>query len=169
MTACTCGIGGHDHSAHCAVEIEARKAPKPPIPVANTVIWRDDLVLLGRRVNNDAAGLWCCPGGKADEPGPMYRTAIREVYEETGMAFSPSDFTPLDLWDSYEAENGQMFVCVFFEIEATHLRDPEVREPHKIDQWRWFDPVRLPDPMFNGDRRAITLSYFNRMPRKNHR
>lgn len=143
-------------------------ALKAPIPVANTVIWNRGEVLLGRRVNNDAAGLWCCPGGKADQPGTMAETAAREIEEETGVPVNRDQLVPLDLWDSYRAENGQMFVCVFFElntVEFTH----SANEPEKIAEWRWFEPDRLPGKMFNGDRRAVTLSYFNWQPRTNHR
>ena len=49
-------------------------------------------VLLTRRNGKPFKGQWCLPGGHIDPYEPAREAAIREVKEETGLAFDPCFF-----------------------------------------------------------------------------
>lgn len=154
MTACTCGIGGHDHSADCAVEVERRARPKSPITVVSTIVWRDGHALLGRRIGGEAAGVWCAPGGKADLPGRLVAHADRELREETGLYGWYADYKLVPLWREYTDAAGQNFTCVYFELHRP-WGILTLMEPDKFAAWGWYHPRMLPDNMFPGEREII--------------
>jgi hypothetical protein len=39
---------------------------------------------------------------------------------------------------------------------------PIVKEPDEIERWDWFDPNKLPDPMYPPSKKAIE-QYFRRL------
>lgn len=141
---------------------------KPPITVVTTVcwsIWEPDEVLLGQRKGGDAAGVWCSPGGKADDPDESLReAAARELRQETGVMLAPGDLVQLPVWSEYVAEDGQRFTCVYFEAK-TRIGRSDVRcaEPDKFEGWSFWRPGKLPALMFNGDRAAVYAAAAKRL------
>lgn len=105
-----------------------------------------DRVLLLQRSEKAkfAQGMWDLPVGKSEPGEPITETAVRELYEETGVTVKPEDLTVAHIihgaW-GVEAPNG--FLTVVF---ATHewTGEPENREPHKHRQVRWVDIDSLP-------------------------
>ncbi|MCZ0975584.1 NUDIX domain-containing protein [Streptomyces albulus] len=103
------------------------------------------VVLLQRSENAKfAQGMWDLPVGK-NEPGePITETAVRELYEETGITVKPESLKVAHVihgaW-GVEAPNG--FLTVVF---AAHewTGEPENREPRKHSQVRWVDAAALP-------------------------
>ena len=131
----------------------------PIIPVVNVVCWSAGEVLLGKRQNTDAAGVWCTPGGKADTPGPLDMHACREVLEETGLFLRPSDLVALPVWHEYVAEDGQNFLCVYYATKEPVMRSSVRRvEPLKHSAWTFWHPNWLPQRMFEGDRAAVAAA-----------
>jgi ADP-ribose pyrophosphatase YjhB (NUDIX family) len=63
-----------------------------PVPGAQAVIVRDGRVLLGRRRDEPAAGLWDLPGGFLHEGEDALEGLRREVLEETGLEIRPVEF-----------------------------------------------------------------------------
>ena len=51
-----------------------------------------DTVLLTRREVAPFKGCWCLPGGHIDDFEPVESAVRREVLEETGLDFEPSEF-----------------------------------------------------------------------------
>ncbi|MFF2506366.1 NUDIX domain-containing protein [Streptomyces sp. NPDC058067] len=103
-------------------------------------------VLLQRSENAKfAQGMWDLPVGKSGPGEPITETAVRELYEETGLMVKPESLKVAHIihgaW-GVEAPNG--FLTVVF---AAHdwTGEPENREPHKHAQVQWVDTDAIPD------------------------
>ncbi|MGW1817111.1 NUDIX domain-containing protein [Streptomyces sp. NPDC002125] len=103
------------------------------------------VVLLQRSENAKfAQGMWDLPVGKSEPGEPITETAVRELYEETGLMVKPEALKVAHIihgaW-GVEAPNG--FLTVVF---ATHewTGEPENREPRKHSQVRWVDADAIP-------------------------
>jgi 8-oxo-dGTP diphosphatase len=112
-----------------------------------------DVLLCERLADKHGKGEWGLPGGKPD-PGedPGY-TAVRELYEETGLV--AYDLEKLDTWtyDVYR-DHGVHFVTVYYSCNAKR-QTPRNTEPDKQGPWEWFDPENLPTPLFCGIAEAV--------------
>ncbi|WP_086822676.1 NUDIX domain-containing protein [Streptomyces sp. NRRL B-24572] len=104
------------------------------------------VVLLQRSENAKfAQGLWDLPVGKSEPGEPITETAVRELYEETGLMVKPESLKVAHIihgaW-GVEAPNG--FLTVVF---AAHewTGEPENREPRKHSQVRWVDTDAVPE------------------------
>jgi 8-oxo-dGTP pyrophosphatase MutT (NUDIX family) len=103
------------------------------------------VVLLQRSENAKfAQGMWDLPVGKSEPGEPITETAVRELYEETGLTVKPEALKVAHIihgaW-GVEAPNGFLTV-VFAAREWTG--EPENREPHKHAQVRWVDTDAIP-------------------------
>ncbi|GAB2618588.1 hypothetical protein GCM10027168_58630 [Streptomyces capparidis] len=104
-------------------------------------------VLLLQRSDNAkfARGMWDLPVGKSEPGEPITETAVRELYEETGLTVKPGSLRIAHIihgaW-GVEAPNG--FLTVVF---AAHdwTGEPENREPRKHSQVRWVDANAIPE------------------------
>jgi 8-oxo-dGTP pyrophosphatase MutT (NUDIX family) len=104
------------------------------------------VVLLQRSENAKfAQGLWDLPVGKSEPDEPITETAVRELYEETGLTVKPESLKVAHIihgaW-GVEAPNG--FLTVVF---VTHewAGEPENREPRNHAQVRWLDAAAIPE------------------------
>ncbi|MGW0776208.1 NUDIX domain-containing protein [Streptomyces sp. NPDC002835] len=104
------------------------------------------VVLLQRSENAKfAQGMWDLPVGKSEPGEPITETAVRELYEETGLTVKPESLKVAHIihgaW-GVEAPNG--FLTVVF---AAHdwTGEPENREPRKHSQVRWVDADAIPE------------------------
>lgn len=104
------------------------------------------VVLLQRSENAKfAQGMWDLPVGKSEPGEPITETAVRELYEETGLTVKPESLKVAHIihgaW-GVEAPNG--FLTVVF---AAHewTGEPENREPRKHAQVRWVDTDAIPE------------------------
>lgn len=135
---CTCGIGGFDHSADCAVSEWERSRPVAPVVCVFALVWNNGRVLLGERVDFG----WGVPGGKADTPGRLEDHMLRELEEETGL--KPHVLHPLPWWHEFVHPDGQSYSCVHYSA-AVRGQEPIVKEPDKCLRWQWFRPHELPE------------------------
>lgn len=106
----------------------------------------DRVVLLQRGQNAKfAQGMWDLPVGK-NEPGePITETAVRELFEETGLRVRPEALRVAHVIHAacgVEAPGG--FLTVVF---AAHewTGEAQNREPRKHAQVRWVDTDAIPD------------------------
>jgi len=104
------------------------------------------VVLLQRSENAKfAQGMWDLPVGKSEPGEPITITAVRELYEETGLTVKPELLKTAHIIHSawgVEAPNG--FLTVVF---AAHewSGEPENREPRKHSQVCWVDADAIPE------------------------
>ncbi|MFD3487342.1 NUDIX domain-containing protein [Streptomyces sp. NPDC058665] len=105
----------------------------------------NQVVLLQRSENAKfARGKWDLPVGKSEPGEPITETAVRELYEETGLTVKPEALKVAHIIHSaYGVESPNGFLTVVF---ATHewTGEPENREPRKHAQVRWFDANAIP-------------------------
>lgn len=60
--------------------------PERPVPAVDALVLRGDAVLLVKRGEEPARGLWSPPGGSLELGETVEEAAEREVLEETGVA-----------------------------------------------------------------------------------
>lgn len=90
-------------------------------------------------------GLWDLPLGKSEPGEPVTDTAVRELYEETGLTVKPESLKVVHVVHGargVQAPNGYLTV-----VFATHdwTGEPENREPHKHAEVRWTEVDALPE------------------------
>ncbi|MET8060058.1 NUDIX domain-containing protein [Streptomyces microflavus] len=115
------------------------------------------VVLLQRSENAKfAQGKWDLPVGKSEPGEPITETAVRELYEETGLTVKPESLKVAHIihgaW-GVEAPNG--FLTIVF---ATHewTGEPENREPRKHSRVCWVDADAIPDAFVDTTASALT-------------
>ncbi|MFJ6902302.1 NUDIX domain-containing protein [Streptomyces hokutonensis] len=100
-------------------------------------------------------GMWDLPVGK-NEPGePITATAVRELYEETGLVVAAESLKVVHVVHAalgVEAPGGYLTV-VFATDEWTG--EPENREPLKHAEVRWVDVDAVPGNFVRGNARAL--------------
>ncbi|MEU9101526.1 NUDIX domain-containing protein [Streptomyces sp. NPDC048361] len=104
------------------------------------------VVLLQRSENAKfAQGMWDLPVGKSEPGEPITETAVRELYEETGLRVKPEALKVAHIihgaW-GVEAPNG--FLTVVF-VAHEWSGEPENREPRKHAHVRWVDANAVPE------------------------
>ncbi|MFD5478814.1 NUDIX domain-containing protein [Streptomyces hawaiiensis] len=114
------------------------------------------IVLLQRGPNAKfGRGCWDLPVGKREPGEPVTATAVRELFEETGLAVKPESLRLAHIihcsW-GVEAPNG--FLTVVFAAQEWE-GVPENREPHKHSRVRWFATDALPDRLVSTTANAI--------------
>ncbi len=124
-----------------------------PIPAVNAAIFnpRGEILLTRRSNKVREPGKWVLPGGHV-ENGEDWATANRrEVEEETGLKVVAQTLMGLysDPKVTVTAEilrggyHGQFVVVVY---RVTDFQG-EVNPNEEVDDWGWFPPGNLPDPL----------------------
>ncbi len=109
------------------------------------VILREGRVLLGERTGSHGANTWATPGGHLELGESIEECAKRETLEETGLvvnSFKKLSFTN----DIFEKEN-KHYVTLYV-VASCSNGEPQVMEPGKCKQWKWFELDELPEPLF---------------------
>ncbi|UIX31755.1 NUDIX domain-containing protein [Streptomyces sp. GQFP] len=103
------------------------------------------VVLLRRGPNaRFGQGMWDLPMGKSEPGEPITETAVRELYEETGLRVPPESLSVAHLVHGAQgAETPNGYLTVVF---ATHTwtGEPENREPEKHAEVCWAEVDALP-------------------------
>jgi ADP-ribose pyrophosphatase len=68
-----------------------REYPVRPALAVGAVVFKDDRVLLVKRGNPPAQGVWAIPGGSVELGETLKTAAEREVLEETGIIIKAGD------------------------------------------------------------------------------
>jgi 8-oxo-dGTP diphosphatase len=104
-------------------------------------------LLLGKRKNSIGEGCWQIPGGHVEFKEDPIDSAIRELFEETGLVTDRKNVSFITyVSDVYEKENLH-YIGLFFLIR-NYSGKLENKEPEKCESWQWFTLNALPTPLF---------------------
>ncbi len=117
----------------------------------------DRVVLLrhGPHARSGRQGMWDLPMGKSEPGEPITDTAVRELYEETGLRVRPEALRVAHIVHgarNARTPNGYLTV-VFAADEWTG--DPENREPGKHAEVRWAEVDALPGEFVRSSAEAL--------------
>lgn len=107
------------------------------------VVIRDNMVLLGKRMGSHGAGTWSCPGGHVEYGETIAECSIRETLEETGMQAEMVDDHYLGWNEKVWHEDNKHYITIYTLATVSDEAEPEIKEPHKCEEWRWFTKKEL--------------------------
>lgn len=103
-------------------------------------------LLLGLRCGSHGAETWSMPGGHLEWGETLFACARREVKEETGLDIEPIDV--VCVCDDHEwLAEGKHYITIGVLGKYTG-GEPQVMEPDKCREWRWFAKDEMPDNLF---------------------
>lgn len=119
--------------------------PVQPNVGVGVLVKRDRRYLLGLRQKSRGHGTWSTPGGVVPPAEGVLACALRELREETGLlGTSPRVVAQA----ARTLDDGQQWHSVFVAVDVPRDHEPELREPDRCREWGWFEPLRLPEPLF---------------------
>ncbi len=110
-------------------------------------------VLLGKRKGSHGEGQWAFPGGKMEHLESFDETALREIAEEVGTGIKVKGLRVCSIINLTEyAPKHYLDVGMVADwVDG----DPQVMEPEKCSEWKWFDIGNLPENLFVTVERVI--------------
>lgn len=127
------------------------------------MILNENKILLGHRAKNkkDTGGIfevdcWTLPGGKQEYNETFLDGAKREVKEETNL-----DIDDLKLFGVADDIQPDRHYITMHVIAKKYNGEPQVMEPTKEDEWKWFDLDNLPKNLYSPSKKFIE-SYKNK-------
>lgn len=123
----------------------------PNLGVCIVVFDHNNKILLGERINSYKSGFFGLPGGKVIVNESLHQTALRELFEETGLK--------QDLeYGGFVKENQSDVDFIHFVFSCrTKNAKPQLCEPEKCKAWEWLKPQEVDLEILPGHRMAIEL------------
>ena len=122
---------------------ESKIGQRPAVGVG-VMIFRQDKVLLSMRKGAHGAGEYAFPGGHLEWMESFEKCARREVREECGLEIDNVQFQFLANVKTYAPRH-----YVHVGLTAEWLAgEPEVLEPKKSGEWKWYGLDELPANLF---------------------
>ncbi len=124
---------------------------RPKVAI-NVFVTRENKLLLGQRKNTTGDGFWGLPGGHLEYMESLTEGAARELLEETGLVATKLHF--INLVNDPQLQDNTHYLHIGFLAEGI-MGEPELKEPDKCYEWRWFELDDLPENIFIGHRHCI--------------
>lgn len=129
------------------MDVKATKInPNPRVGLGVLIFNTSNQILLGKRKNAHGASSWAPPGGHLEFGESFEECAIREVLEETGLIIEKPTFVAITN-DIFQQEN-KHYVSIFVKTNLPKGQIVQNLEPHKVEDWQWFDLDELPEHLF---------------------
>lgn len=122
------------------------------------LIFKEEKILLGKRIASHGAGDFSLPGGHLEHLEGFEDCARREVREETGLEIKNLKLISLTNIRQFAPKH---YVNISFSADW-HAGTPIVKEPDKCTSWDWYALDALPTPLFFPARVAI-YNYLNKI------
>lgn len=119
------------------------------IAACEVYIVHDDSVLMHKRADDKKKfpGFWIGPGGHIDAGEDALSAALREVYEETGIAVAEKDIKLKVLAFHHHLDRGEVWIEYLF--RATVLNKQSIRDTHEgYSEWIKIDDLIKLDNVF---------------------
>ncbi|MCX7816005.1 MAG: NUDIX hydrolase [Syntrophales bacterium] len=117
--------------------MERREYPDRPVVGVGAVVFKDEKVLLVKRGVPPRKDLWAIPGGSVKLGETLKESAVREVWEETGITIEVGDI--IYVFDLIERDkNGK--ICYHFVVIDFLARyiSGEVKSGDDASEARWI-------------------------------
>ncbi|MBP1843685.1 ADP-ribose pyrophosphatase YjhB (NUDIX family) [Rhizobium petrolearium] len=116
--------------------------PSSPQPASSAILEREGRFLLIRRINPPSADLFAFPGGRGEPGETPDQTALREFFEETGIAVrNPILFATYDIRS--EKDDGRHFFLSVFRVEADADTEAIAADDAADPGWYTVEEIRL--------------------------
>jgi len=113
---------------------------------AIVAVIKEGQILLTKREDFE---VWCLPGGSAEDGEPLATTAVREVFEETGLHVCLDKL--VGIYSIVQPGRG-LYAAAFTAYPTGGDLTPD---PGEVIDLNFFDFAYLPEPIFLNDRWAI--------------
>lgn len=114
---------------------------RPKIGIA-TIVKKDDLILIGRRINSHGNKTWAFPGGHLEKYESFIDCASRETKEETGLIegidIKYTSLNPIAITNDLFKEDNKHYITLFMEAQQISNKFPKIMEPNKCEKWTYM-------------------------------
>lgn len=111
-------------------------------------------ILLGLRQGSHGENEWSFPGGHLEFGETVFETAKREVKEETGLKLDKFELISVADEMRYIKSDSKHYLNIG--VKAAYIGgQPQVMEPNKCKEWKWFSMDNLPHKIFEGTELTI--------------
>lgn len=134
------------------IDVSLMTEEKPHIGAGvGIMVIRAGKLLLGKRSEDPETadselhgeGTWTMPGGKIEFGESFEDTAVRELFEETGMHLKELRVMCVNNDKTEDAH----FITIGI-LAKKYAGEPKVTEPEEITEWKWFDLNKIPRNLF---------------------
>lgn len=131
-----------------------------PRVAVGAVLFDNDRVLLVKRSNDPAKGMWAVPGGKIQPGETMQQALVREIKEETGLVIEVGDIVYVFDVIKHNEKNKITFHYVIIDF-LCDLTSGELRAGDDAQEARWISRRELNQLNVNEKTKSMLKEKFN--------
>jgi len=141
---------------------DARRYPDRPFLAASAAIVRDGKVLVVRRANPPAGGLFSLPGGVVEVGETLHEAVAREVHEETSLTIEPVALAGFRKTIVRDQQNRVERHFVILPFAARWIAGEPVLND-ELSEWRWVEEAEIASLPTTPGLAAIVAAAFERL------